>query len=60
MRALYGPNDGHRKLPQVLNSTEMEMVLGKSPVNRTNFTHNYNKLSENTKFKKEIKQTETI
>ena len=60
MRALYGPNDGQRKLPQVLNSPEMEMVQGISPVNKTNFTQNYMKLSENTKFKKEIEQTETI
>lgn len=44
MRALYGPNDGQRKLPQVLNSPEMEMVQGKSPVNKTNFTQNYIKL----------------
>ena len=55
MRALYGKNDGMRKLPRLLkDDPNMEMEVGKSPISKVNFTSNYEKLRENTKFKKEI------
>ena len=61
MRALYGKNDGLRQLPKVLNEApDMNFEVGKSPINKVNFTANYDKLKENTIFKKEIDQTETL
>ena len=42
MRALYGKNDGLRQLPKVLNEApEMKFEVGKSPINKVNFTANY-------------------
>lgn len=60
MRALYGANDGVRKLPALLHGSEMQVKVGSSPSTKANFTHNYNKLRENTKLKKKIEQTETM
>ena len=55
MRALYGKNDGLRQLPKVLNEApEMNFDKGKSPINKANFTANYEKLRENTIFKKQV------
>jgi hypothetical protein len=53
MRAMYGKNDGLRQLPKVLNDApEMNFEAGKSPIAKANFTANYEKLRENTIFKK--------
>ena len=38
----------------------MNFDKGKSPLNKANFTANYEKLRENTILKKQIDQTETL
>jgi len=59
MRANYNNSSSDRKLPALL-AKDVEIVDGKSPVRNANFTANYLKLQENTKFKKTFEHTETI
>jgi hypothetical protein len=44
MRALYGESNKKPRLPEILNAEEMQYESGKSPINKVNFTQNYQKL----------------